>query len=204
MKIGEMKYANRGVAWRQDWDLRFAKYVTHDYQMIVGREKIRPNNSGNWSIRLVGIKETLKSDLTEAIRSSDKLVSGTIRMVLTAITNEEVSGKEARVLSDAEIITVLSREAKKRREASEEFAKAGREDKALEEKAEGEVIARYLPEQMSEEDVKKLVAAAIASTGAAGPADMGKVMGVLKPQVAGKADGGMVSTLVKAALAGGN
>jgi uncharacterized protein YqeY len=99
---------------------------------------------------------------------------------------------------------VLSREGKKRREASEEFAKAGREDKAAEEKAEGEVIARYLPEQMSEDDVKKLVAAAIASTGAAGPADMGKVMGVLKPQVAGKADGGMVSTLVKAALAGGN
>ncbi len=90
---------------------------------------------------------------------------------------------------------------KKRREASEEFAKAGREDKAAEEKAEGEVIARYLPEQMSEDDVKKLVAAAIASTGAAGPADMGKVMGVLKPQVAGKADGGMVSSLVKAALA---
>ena len=77
-------------------------------------------------------------------------------------------------------------------------------DKAAEEKAEGEVIARYLPEQMSEDDVKKLIAAAIASTGAAGPADMGKVMGVLKPQVAGKADGGMVSTLVKAALAGGN
>ena len=102
---------------------------------------------------------------------------------------------------------MLSREGKKRREASEEFAKAGREDKAAEEKAEGEVIARYLPEQMSEDDVKKLVAAAIASTGAAGPADMGKVMGVLKPQVAGKADGGMVSTLVKAALAaltGGN
>jgi uncharacterized protein YqeY len=155
----------------------------------------------------MGLKETLKSDLTEAIRSSDKLVSGTIRMVLTAITNEEVSGKEARVLTDAEIITVLTREAKKRREASEEFAKAGREDKAAEEKAEGEVIARYLPEQMSEDDVKKLVVAAIASTGAAGPADMGKVMGVLKPQVAGKADGGMVSTLVKAALAasgGGN
>ncbi|MFY8197383.1 MAG: GatB/YqeY domain-containing protein, partial [Candidatus Planktophila sp.] len=93
----------------------------------------------------MGLKETLKSDLTEAIRSSDKLVSGTIRMVLTAITNEEVSGKEARVLNDAEIITVLSREAKKRREAAEEFAKAGREDKAQEEKSEGEVIARYLP-----------------------------------------------------------
>ena len=149
----------------------------------------------------MGLKETLKSDLTEAIRSSDKVVSGTIRMVLTAITNEEVSGKEARVLSDEEIITVLSREAKKRREAAEEFAKAGRTDRAADEKAEGEVIAKYLPAQLSEDDIKKLIADAVASTGAAGPADMGKVMGVIKPKIAGKADGGLVSSLVKAALA---
>ena len=148
----------------------------------------------------MGLKETLKNDLTEAIRFSDKVVSGTIRMVLTAITNEEVSGKEARVLTDDEIITVLSREAKKRREAAEEFAKAGRTDKAADEKAEGDVIARYLPAQLSEDDIKKLIAAAIASTGAAGPADMGKVMGAIKPQIAGKADGAVVSSLVKAAL----
>jgi uncharacterized protein len=152
----------------------------------------------------MGLKETLKSDLTEAIRSSNKVVSGTIRMALTAITNEEVSGKEARVLSDEEIITVLSREAKKRREAAEEFAKAGRTDRAADEKAEGEVIAKYLPAQLSEDDIKKLIADAVASTGAAGPADMGKVMGVIKPKIAGKADGGLVSSLVKAALAGGN
>ena len=152
----------------------------------------------------MGLKETLKNDLTEAIRSSDKVVSGTIRMVLTAITNEEVSGKEARVLTDDEIITVLSREAKKRREAAEEFAKAGRADKAADEKAEGEVIAKYLPAQLSEDDIKKLIAAAVASTGAAGPADMGKVMVAIKPQIAGKADGALVSSLVKAALAGGN
>jgi hypothetical protein len=152
----------------------------------------------------MSIKETLKSDLTEAIRSSNKVVSGTIRMVLTAITNEEVSGKEARVLTDDEIITVLSREAKKRREAAEEFAKAGRTDKAAEEKAEGEVIAKYLPAQLSEDDIKQLIAAAVASTGASGPADMGKVMGAIKPQIAGKADGSLVSSLVKAALAGGN
>ena len=148
----------------------------------------------------MGLKETLKSDLTEAIRSSDKVVSGTIRMVLTAITNEEVSGKEARVLTEDEIITVLSREAKKRREAAEEFAKAGRTDKAADEKAEGEVIAKYLPAQLSEGDIKKLIDAAVASTGAAGPADMGKVMGAIKPQIAGKADGSLVSSLVKAAL----
>ena len=152
----------------------------------------------------MSIKETLKSDLTEAIRSSNKVVSGTIRMVLTAITNEEVSGKEARVLTDDEIITVLSREAKKRREAAEEFAKAGRTDKAAEEKAEGEVIAQYLPAQLSEDDIKQLIAVAVASTGASGPADMGKVMGAIKPQIAGKADGSLVSSLVKAALAGGN
>jgi uncharacterized protein YqeY len=152
----------------------------------------------------MGIKEQLQSDLTEAIRSRNEIVLGTIRMVLTSIRNEEVSGKEERTLEDAEIITVLTREAKKRREAAEAFADAGRADKAELEKAEGEVIAKYLPAQMSEEDVKKLVAAAIAQSGAAGPGDMGKVMGILKPQVAGKADGGLVSGLVKAALAGGN
>ena len=152
----------------------------------------------------MGLKETLKSDLTEAIRSSNKVVSGTIRMVLTAITNEEVSGKEARVLTEDEIITVLSREAKKRREAAEEFAKANRPDKSAEEKAEGEVIANYLPAQLSEDDVKKMIAAAISTTGAAGPADMGKVMGAIKGQIAGRADGSLVSSLVKAALAGGN
>jgi uncharacterized protein YqeY len=99
---------------------------------------------------------------------------------------------------------VLSREAKKRREAAEEFAKANRPDKSAEEKAEGEVIAKYLPAQLSEDDIKKLIAAAVASTGAAGPGDMGKVMGAIKPQIAGKADGSLVSSLVKAALAGGN
>ena len=152
----------------------------------------------------MGIKEQLQSDLTEAIRSRNEIVSGTIRMVLTSIRNEEVSGKEERTLADAEINTVLTREGKKRREAAEAFADAGRADKAELEKAEGEVIAKYLPAQMSEDDVKKLVAAAIAQSGAAGPGDMGKVMGILKPQVAGKADGGLVSGLVKAALAGGN
>ena len=152
----------------------------------------------------MGLKETLQSDLTEAIRGRNEITSGTIRMVLSAITNEEVAGKEARKLSDAEIITVLSREAKKRREAAEAFESANRPDKAALEKSEGEVIAKYLPAQMSEDDVKKLISAAIASTGAAGPADMGKVMGAIKGQIAGKADGSLVSSLVKAALAGGN
>jgi uncharacterized protein YqeY len=148
----------------------------------------------------MSIKETLQKDLTEAIRGRNEITSGTIRMVLTAITNEEVAGKEARVLSDEEVITVLSREAKKRREAAEAFETAGRTDKAALEKSEGEVIAKYLPAQLSEADIASIIAEAIASTGAQGPADMGKVMGAVKPKIAGKADGGVVSALVKAAL----
>jgi uncharacterized protein YqeY len=148
----------------------------------------------------MSIKEQLKLDLTEAIRSRNEIVSGTIRMVLTAITNEEVSGKEARQLSDQEVIAVLSREAKKRREAAEAFAEAGRTDKATLEIAEGEVIAKYLPAQLTEADIAAMIAEAIAATGAAGPADMGKVMGAIKGKIAGKADGSVVSSLVKAAL----
>jgi uncharacterized protein YqeY len=148
----------------------------------------------------MSIKEQLKKDLTEAIRARDEITSGTIRMVLTAITNEEVAGKEARVLSDEEVITVLSREGKKRREAAEAFENAGRADKAALEKSEGEVIAKYLPAQLSEADIAAIIADAIASTGAQGPGDMGKVMGAVKPKIAGKADGGLVSALVKAAL----
>jgi uncharacterized protein YqeY len=148
----------------------------------------------------MSIKESLRSDLTEAIRSRDEITSGTIRMVLTAITNEEVAGKEARVLSDDEVITVLSREAKKRREAAEAFESAGRSDRAALEKAEGEVIGRYLPAQLSVDEIKKMIADAIASTGAAGPGDMGKVMGAVKTLIAGKADGSIVSNLVKEAL----
>ena len=148
----------------------------------------------------MSIKESLRSDLTEAIRGRDEITSGTIRMVLTAITNEEVAGKEARVLSDDEVITVLSREAKKRREAAEAFESAGRGDRAALEKAEGEVIGRYLPAQLSVDEIKKMIANAIASTGAAGPGDMGKVMGAVKALIAGKADGSIVSNLVKEAL----
>jgi uncharacterized protein len=148
----------------------------------------------------MGLKEKLQSDLTEAIRGRAEVKSGTIRMLLSAITNEEVSGKEARVLTDAEIITVLSREAKKRREAVDAYIAAKRTDLADKEKAEGEVIAEYLPAQLSEDEIKKMIADAITETGATGPAGMGSVMKVLSPKIAGKADGGVVSGLVKAAL----
>jgi len=151
----------------------------------------------------MGLKETLQSDLTEAIRARDELKSGTIRMVLTAITMEEVSGKEARTLTDTEIITVLSREAKKRKEASEAYAEAGRADRADREKAEGEIIALYLPTQLTSEEIEEMIVEAIAETGATGPAGMGLVMKIISPKIAGKADGGSVSGLVKAALTGG-
>ena len=149
----------------------------------------------------MGLKEKLQADLTDAIRSRNEVVSGTVRMLLAAITNEEVAGKAAKVLTDAEIITVLSREAKKRREAVEAYTQAKRDDLAGKEKAEAVVIANYLPEQLSEDEIKKLIADAIAETDAKGPAGMGLVMKVLQPKIAGKADGGVVSGLVKAALA---
>ena len=149
----------------------------------------------------MGLKEKLQADLTDAIRARDEVKSGTVRMLLTAITNEEVAGKTAKVLTDAEIITVLSRESKKRREAVDAYTEAKREDLANKEKAEGVIIAQYLPAQLSEAEIKKMIADAIAETNASGPAGMGLVMKVLQPQIAGKADGGLVSGLVKAALA---
>ena len=152
----------------------------------------------------MSLKEKLQNDLTDAMRARDEVRSSTIRMVLTAIKNEEVAGKEARDLSDAEVITVLSREAKKRREAAEAFDQAGAKDRADAERAEGVVIADYLPKQLSEAEIKELIAGAIAETGASSPAQMGLVMKSLQPKIAGKADGGTVSALVKAAIAGGN
>lgn len=148
----------------------------------------------------MGLKERLRDDLTEAIRSRDAITSGTIRMVLTAITNEEVSGKSARELSDAEVITVLSREAKKRREAAEAFDAGARPEKAALERAEGEVISQYLPVQLDDNELGMMIKEAIAESGAAGPAGMGLVMKVLSPKIAGRADGATVSAAVKAAL----
>ena len=152
----------------------------------------------------MALKEKLQNDLTEAMRARDEVRSSTIRMVLTAIKNEEVSGKEARELSDAEVITVLSREAKKRREAAEAFEQAGAKDRSDMEKAEGVVIAEYLPVQLSESEIKEIINAAISETGATGPQQMGLVMKSIQPKIAGRADGGVVSSLVKAVLSGGN
>ena len=152
----------------------------------------------------MSLKEKLQADLTAAIRERDEVKSSTIRMILTSIRNEEVSGKEAKELSDAEVITVLSREAKKRREAAEAFEAAKASDRAAAERAEGAVIAGYLPQQLSESEIKELIASAMKETGASAPNQMGLVMKVLQPKIAGRADGAMVSSLVKQSLSGGN
>ena len=149
----------------------------------------------------MGLKDSLKHDLTEAMRARDELVLSTIRLCLSAITNEEVSGKEARVLTEAEVIQVLSREAKKRRESAQAFADAKRPDRAEREHAEGEVIARYLPTPLSESELASLIADAMKESGATGPAGMGLVMKLLSPKIAGRADGAAVSAAVRAALA---
>jgi uncharacterized protein len=149
------------------------------------------------------LKDRLRADLTTAIKARDEVRSSTLRMVLTAITNAEVAGKEARELSDDDIIGVLSTEAKKRREAATAFADGGRTQMAEKETAEAAVIADYLPAQLSEEEIAGLVTAAIEQTGAAdeGMKAMGRVMGVVQPQVKGRADGGAVAAEVRRQLA---
>ncbi|HEX6014000.1 MAG TPA: GatB/YqeY domain-containing protein [Geminicoccaceae bacterium] len=149
------------------------------------------------------LKDRLRADLTTAIKARDEVRSSTLRMVLTAITNAEVAGKEQRELSDDDIVGVLSTEAKKRREAATAFEDGGRAEMAAKEKAEAAVLADYLPEQLSAEDVSAIVASAIEQVGAAGEGmkAMGKVMGVVQPQTRGRADGGAVAAEVRRQLA---
>lgn len=151
------------------------------------------------------LKDRLRADLTTAMKARDDIRSSTLRMVLTALTNAEVSGKEARELSDDEVVGVLASEAKKRREAATAFDDGGRAESAAKERAEAAVIADYLPAQLSEAEIAELVAAAVASTGAAaeGMKAMGKVMGVVTPQVKGRADGGAVAAEVRRQLQAG-
>ena len=148
------------------------------------------------------LKDRLRADLTTAIKARDELRSSTLRMVLTAITNAEVSGKVARELTDEDVLGVLTSEGKKRREAAEAFEEAGRSEQAAKERAEFEVLADYLPEQLTAEEITALVTEAIASTGAReeGMRAMGKVMGVLQTRVKGRADGGAVAAEVRRQL----
>ena len=150
----------------------------------------------------MALKEQLRADLTAAMKSRDELRAATLRMVLTAVTNEEVAGKKARELSDDEVLRVLTREAKKRRESHEAYSQAGRTDLAERELAEHGVIEGYLPQQLSDGEIAALVSAAIAETGASGPQAMGQVMKVVQPRVAGRADGAKVAAEVRTQLAG--
>jgi uncharacterized protein len=148
------------------------------------------------------LKDRLRADLTTAIKARDEIRSGTLRMVLTAITNAEVAGKQARQLSDEDVVGVLSTEAKKRREAATAFAGGGRPEMADKELAEAAVIADYLPAPLSAEEIDALVTTTIADLGVAGEGikAMGRVMGVLTPQVRGRADGGAVAAEVRKRL----
>ncbi len=149
----------------------------------------------------MSLKEQLQSDLTDAMRAQDDVVRATLRMVLTAVKDEEVSGKAARQLSDDEVRKVVAREAKKRREAAEAFRSGGAVDRADRELAEGAVLDGYLPAQLGDEELSALVREVVTETGAQGPQAMGSVMKAVGPRVAGRAEGGRVAAAVRAALA---
>jgi uncharacterized protein len=148
------------------------------------------------------LKDRLRADLNAAMRARDQVRMRTLRMALTSITNEEVAGASARELTDDEVLKVLTREARKRREAAEAFSAAGRSDQAAAERAEGDVLAGYLPAQLGDDELAALVDAAIAETGASSMAGMGQVMKTVTPRVAGRADGARVAAEVRRRLSG--
>jgi len=147
------------------------------------------------------LKSRLHDDLTAAIKTRDELTTATLRMVLAAVTNEEVSGKEARILSDDDVLKILAHEGKKRREAASAFEAGNRPELADRERAEGGVIEHYLPKQLDDDELRALVSAAISESGASGPQAMGAVMKLATPRVAGRAEGGRVAAEVKRQLA---
>lgn len=151
------------------------------------------------------VKEQLRADLTAAMKARDELVKSTLRMTLTAIGNAEVAGAQARELDDAEVIEVIAKEAKKRAESAEVFAAAGREELAAQERAEGEILARYLPAQLSDDELAGIARTAVEETAAElgeqpGPRQMGQVMKKASAAAAGRADGRRVAAAVKALL----
>ena len=151
---------------------------------------------------MAALKDRLRGDLTAAMKARDVVRTRTLRMALTSVAQEEVAGPSARELSDTEIIKVLTREAKRRREAAEAFAAAGRDEQAAAERAEGVILGDYLPAQLSDEEIAAMVTAVIDETGASGMGAMGQVMKVLTPRVAGRADGARVAAEVRRRLAG--
>ena len=152
---------------------------------------------------MTALKAQLQANLTTAMKARDQLTASTLRMALTAITNEEVAGKQARVLSDEDVLTVLGREAKKRREAAEAYDAAARPDLAGKERAELAVLEAYLPEELSADEVAAIIARAVAEVseqGLSGGSAMGAVMKLVQPQVKGRADGAAVAADVKSSL----
>jgi uncharacterized protein YqeY len=150
---------------------------------------------------VAALKERLRQDLNAAMKARDNVTTATIRMTLTAITQEEVAGAAARELSDDEVVRVITREGRKRREAAEAYDSAGRTDLAERERAEGQVLQRYLPAQLDDAELAELVRAGIAEAGATSARDMGAVMRIVQPRVAGRADGKRVSDEVRHQLA---
>jgi uncharacterized protein YqeY len=146
------------------------------------------------------LKDQLRADLTTAMKARDETRTRTLRMALTSISNEEVSGSAAHELTNDEIVRILTREAKRRREAATAFEGAGRDQQAAAERAEEQVLAGYLPAQLDDAELAALVAAAIAETGASGPAGIGQVMKAVSPRVAGRAEGSRVAALVRSQL----
>lgn len=151
------------------------------------------------------LKAQLRADLTAAMKARDEVVKGTLRMTLTAVGNAEVAGTEARELSDDEVLKVIAKEAKKRAESAEAFAAAGREELAAQERAEGEVLARYLPTQLTDDELAAIARTAVDDTAAElgeqpGPRQMGQVMKRANAAAADRADGGRVAAAVKALL----
>jgi uncharacterized protein len=151
---------------------------------------------------MAALKDRLRGDLTAAMKARDEVRTRTLRMALTSITREEVAGASARELSDDEVVKVLTREAKRRREAADAFAAAGRDEQAAAEQAEGAVLDGYLPAQLSDKEIAAMVAAVIDETGASGMAAMGQVMKAVTPRVAGRADGARVAAEVRRRLSG--
>jgi hypothetical protein len=146
------------------------------------------------------LKDRLNDDLHTAMKARDDLTTATLRMALAAVRNAEVAGSEARALSDDEVLAVLTKESKKRREAATAFADAGRGEQAAKERSEGEILERYLPKQLTDEEISVLVAEALAEGGFSGRAQMGPAMKAAQAKVAGRAEGGRVAAEVRRQL----
>lgn len=146
------------------------------------------------------LKQTLQSDLNQAMKSRDKVTAGALRMTIAAVKTAEVSGDTAKELTDDETLKVITKEAKKRREAADAYDAANRPKLAEQERAELVVLEKYLPAQLSDAELDQMVAEAVTESGATNMGGMGNVMKILQPKIAGRADGGKIAAAVKRAL----